>query len=110
MKTTAISLALVLLAGSLVIPVGLSEAQVVNQTVPLAPTNLSATAVSSSQINLSWTAPVNSTSSDVNGYRIQRNGTTLVNNTGTTQTSYTDTGLLAVHQQTYRVAAWNSAG
>jgi len=213
-KTTAISLALILLAGTLVAPIGFSEAQVSELTVPNPPTNLNATAVSTSQINLSWTAPVNSTVDQVNGYKIeirpfcsgsfsilvvnttntittysntglaegicyeyrvsahnvvgtslasnnaiattpdlptptsppsaptrlnvtalsktalkltwnapsntggapilgykiQRNGTTIVNNTGNTQTSYTNSGLLPAHQETYRVAAWNSAG
>jgi len=213
-KTTAISLALILLAGTLVVPIGFSQAQVSELTVPNPPTNLNATAVSTSQINLTWTAPVNSTQDQVNGYKIeirpscsgsfsvlvtnttnttttysntglaagicyeykvfahnpvgtslasnnaiattlnlppptsppnapkglnvtalsntalkltwnapsntggapilgykiQRNGTTIVNNTGNTQTSFTNSGLLAAHQETYRVAAWNSAG
>lgn len=212
MKTAGILLVTILLIGSLVTPIDFSEAQVSNQTVPAAPTNLNATAVSDSQINLSWIAPINSTQSQVSGYRIevkplcvgsfiilanttntntvysdtgltnstcyqykvfahnivgtslpsnnatattlqtptlrlpsaptalnvstisgtalkltwnapddqgsspiigyniQRNGTVIVNNTGTTQTSYTNTGLLFDHQQTYRVAAWNSVG
>jgi len=208
MKTMAISLALILLAGTLVVPIGFSEAQALELTVPNPPTNLVATAVSKTQINLSWAAPINSTTSQVNGYKIeirpfcsgsfsvlvanttntmttysntglaegicyeykvsainlagtgnasniasattwtvpsapttlnvtalsntalkltwnapsntggapilgykiQRNGTTIVNNTSNTQTNFTNSGLLAAHQQTYRVAAWNSAG
>ncbi len=116
MKATAISLALILLAGSLVIPVGLSEAQVSNQTVPLAPTNLSATAVSSSQINLSWTAPVNSTSSQVNGYKIEirpfctGSFVILVANTTTTVTTYSSTGLADGICYEYKVSAINPVG
>ena len=216
MKTTAFPLALILLAGTLVVPLGFSQAQASELTVPNPPRNLTTTAVSNTQINLSWTAPVNSTADHVNGYKIeirpfclgsfsvlvanttnttttysnsglaagicyeyrvlahnaggtslasnnaiattlqnpappittppsaptglnviplsntalkltwsapsntggasilgykiQRNGTTIVNNTSNTQTHFTNSGLLAAHQETYRVAAWNSAG
>lgn len=213
MKTTAFALALILLAGTLVVPIGFSQAQASELTVPNPPRNLTATAVSKTQINLSWTAPINSTADQVNGYKIeirpfclgsfsvlanttntttaysntglaegicyeyrvfaqnvvgtslasnnaiattlnpplptsppsaptglnvtalsntalkltwnlpsntggapilgykiQRNGTTIVNNTGNTKISFTNSGLLAAHQETYRVAAWNSAG
>ena len=215
MKTTAFPLALILLAGTLVVPLGFSQAQASELTVPNPPRNLNATAVSSAQINLSWAAPVNSTADHVNGYKIeirpfclgsfsvlvanttnttttysntglaagicyeykvlalnpagignasnsaiattlnlppspitppsaptglniiplsntalkltwsapsntggapilgykiQRNGTTIVNNTANTKTNFTNSGLLAAHQETYRVAAWNSAG
>lgn len=79
-------------------------------SVPAVPTNLNANAVSSSQINLSWLAPISSGGTPIIGYKILRNGTTLVNNTGTTITNYTNSGLLASHQQTYRIAAWNSVG
>src|SRR2546428_203828 len=73
------------------------------------PTGLTASVISSSQINLRWTAPTNTGGSAIIGYQIQRNGTVLVNNTASTQTSFNDTGLVKNHQQTYRVAAWNSA-
>jgi len=79
-------------------------------SVPSIPTNLNANAVSSSQINLSWLASSSSGGTPITGYKIQRNGTTLVNDTGTTITNYANTGLFASHQQTYRVAAWNSVG
>ena len=79
-------------------------------SVPSMPINLNANAVSSSQINLSWLAPVSSGGIPITGYKIQRNGTTLVNDTGTTITNYNDTELLASHLQTYHVAAWNSVG
>jgi len=73
-------------------------------TAPSVPT-LTATAVSSSQINLSWT-----TSSDnvgVTGYKIYRNGTYL---TTTTSTSYNNTGLTAATSYSYRVSAIDAAG
>src|SRR5437660_3334878 len=70
-----------------------------NVTVPSAPQNLQATAVSSSQINLLWSAPSNNRGSPVTGYEIDRSadgGTTwntIVSNTGTTATTYSDTNL-----------------
>ena len=79
-------------------------------SVPSAPRNLSPIVISSSQINLSWTAPSNNGGTSITGYLIQRNGTTIVSNTSSNQTIFTDTNLLPLHQQTYQVAAWNSIG
>ena len=99
MKTIAIQLTLILLAGTLVVPTGFSEAQVSELTVPNPPTNLNATAVSSAQINLSWPAPVNSTADQVNGYKIEirpfclGSFSVLVANTTNTTTTYSNTGL-----------------
>ena len=115
MKTTGLSLVLILLAGSLVAPIGFSVAQT-SQAVPAAPTNLSATAISSSQVNLSWTAPVNVTSSQVNGYKIEAStGCTgifspLVVNTTSTATAYSNTGLVSGICYQYRVSAINPIG
>src|SRR5207245_6038367 len=70
-------------------------------TAPGSPTGLSATTVSSSQINLSWTAPANNGGSAITGYKIERStdgGTTwtiLVANTANISTTYSDTGLTA---------------
>src|SRR2546427_409638 len=91
-------------------PVG--ESALSDESSPVqagSPTGLTASVISSSQINLRWTAPTNTGGSAIIGYQIQRNGTVLVNNTASTQTSFNDTGLVKNHQQTYRVAAWNSA-
>ncbi|TLX69493.1 MAG: fibronectin type III domain-containing protein, partial [Thaumarchaeota archaeon] len=85
-------------------------------TPPSPPTGLIATAVSSSQINLSWNAPTNNGGSPITGYMIERStdgGTTwstIVPNTGTTGTTYSDIGLSPSTAYTYRVSAINSAG
>jgi hypothetical protein len=84
-------------------------------TVPQSPTSLTASTVSSSQINLSWSAPANNGGSPVTGYKIERSsngGSTwsLLSNTGSTPTTYSDTGLTAGTTFTYRVSAINSVG
>src|SRR5437660_12410404 len=81
------------------------------QTALGPPTNLTATAVSSSQINLSWTAPASDGGSAITGYKIERstdggtNWSTLVANTGSTSTAYSDSGLSPGTTYTYRVSA-----
>ena len=72
---------------------------------PTTPTNLTATAVSSSQVNLAWTAAIDNIG--VTGYRVYRNGTQI--NTATT-TSYVDTGLQASTTYTYTLAAYDATG
>ncbi|HYL65699.1 MAG TPA: fibronectin type III domain-containing protein [Nitrosopumilaceae archaeon] len=85
-------------------------------TAPQPPTGLTATAASSSQINLSWTAPANNGGSAITGYKIERStdsGTTwstVIANTGSTATTYSDNGLAASTTYTYRVSAINSVG
>jgi hypothetical protein len=74
-------------------------------TPPTVPTGLTATAVSSSQINLSWTASTDNVG--VTGYDVYRGGTQV----GTSPTaSYSDTGLAASTSYTYTVAAYDAAG
>src|SRR5437899_6680188 len=74
------------------------------------PTNVTATAVSSSEIDLSWTAPT-AIGIVVSGYEIERStsgGLTwavLVTDTGSTATTYADTGLARSTLYTYRVHA-----
>ncbi|MFY9301349.1 MAG: fibronectin type III domain-containing protein [Candidatus Nitrosotenuis sp.] len=75
-----------------------------------APTGLVVTPVSSSSLRLAWNAPSDNGGSEITGYQIQRNGTILVANTANNQTTYLSTGLLPLHEQTYRVAAWNGVG
>jgi len=87
-----------------------------SSTPPSSPQNLSTTAVSSSQINLSWSAPSNNGGSPITGYKIERSTdsgstwSTSVSNTGSASTRYNDTGLSPSTTYTYRVSAINSAG
>jgi chitodextrinase len=74
-------------------------------TPPTTPTNLAGTAISSSQINLTWTASTDNVA--VTGYKIFRNGTQV----GTSPTnSYSDLGLAASTVYTYTVSAYDAAG
>jgi uncharacterized protein len=81
-----------------------------NGAVPAAPTSLQASAVSSSQINLSWTD--NSTNED--GFEVWRttgNGQhTVVVRTGPNVTSHSDTGLQPSTTYYYGVVAFNASG
>ena len=116
MKTTALSLVLILLAGTIVAPIGFSEAQVSEVTAPNPPTNLTATPVSNNQINLSWAAPINSTLDQVNGYKIEVSSHCsgsfgiLIANTTTTSTTYSNTGLVEGICYAYKVSAINPVG
>lgn len=93
-----------------------SATPVAPATVPGAPTGLTATAVSSSQIDLSWSAPIDDGGYPITGYMIERsvdNGatwSTVVANTGNTATTYSNTGLSPNTTYTYRVYAINSVG
>lgn len=82
---------------------------------PSAPTGLTATTISDTQINLSWTAPTDNGGSSITGYKIERKIGTgsysiLVPNTGSTATTYSDTGLTSGTTYIYRVSAINSVG
>lgn len=83
-----------------------------NATAPIAPSGLTATSISSSQIDLSWT---DNASTEI-GFAVQRRfpattgsweqvGVTLA---GTT--TFSDTGLAASSQYEYRVCAYNGGG
>ena len=78
---------------------------------PTAPTNLVATAISSSQINLSWT--VSSDNVGVTQYRIERcqggGCTNFVQIGTTTSTTFSDSGLAAKTRYRYRVRAADAA-
>ncbi|BBJ22708.1 fibronectin type III domain-containing protein [Candidatus Nitrotoga sp. AM1P] len=73
-------------------------------TAPTVPTGLSATPVSSAQINLSWAASTDNVG--VTGYKVYRGGT-LVGNP--TTTSFADTGLTAATSYSYTLAACDAA-
>jgi hypothetical protein len=72
---------------------------------PSIPTGLSATAVSSSQINLTWAASTDNVG--VTGYKVYRNGSQVGTSTTTT---YADTGLLPLTTYTYTVSAYDASG
>lgn len=95
-------------------PVGPSSSSNISSATTLstssAPTGLIVTPVFGSSLKLSWNAPANNGGTQILGYQIQRNGTVIVTNTGNNKTSYTDGNLPTLHQQTYRVAAWNNVG
>ncbi len=99
----------------------ITASNVVNATLdvtakPGAPTGLSATASGRTQINLSWNAPPDNGGAAIIGYRIQvsfdtgSNWVNLVENTGSTATTYTHTGLQNGTTYYYRVYAINSIG
>ncbi|GFE60848.1 fibronectin type III domain-containing protein [Geobacter sp. AOG2] len=70
-------------------------------TVPAAP---SVTSVSSTQVNLSWTASTDNVG--VSGYKIYRNGTQVGTSTATT---YQDTGLTPNTAYSYTLSAFDAA-
>src|SRR5262249_54309225 len=80
--------------------------------VPSAPSNLTATAKSSTQIDLSWGA--SSDAAGVTGYRVERcqgdSCSTFTQIAAPTTTSYSDTGLTPTTSYSYRVRAIDSAG
>ncbi len=82
----------------------IASAQTTDQP-PTIPTNLSASPVSPTQINLTWTASTSNVA--VTGYNIYRNGTQM----GTSTTNaYLDTDLTPATYYTYTVSAYDAAG
>ena len=79
---------------------------------PLAPTGLTATAVSSSQINLAWT----DNADNETGFKIERctgagcSDFDQIATVGANVTSYSNTGLGASTSYSYRVRAYNAGG
>jgi hypothetical protein len=80
--------------------------------VPAAPGNLAATAVSTSQVNLSWTDGAN----NEDGFKIERctdagcSNFAQIATVGANVTSYSNNGLSASTAYSYRVRAYNSGG
>ncbi len=93
----------VLLAGSTACSAG---------TPPVAPSNLSVSAASASQINLTWA----DNSTNESGFKIERcqgSGCTAfvqIATVGAGVTSYSDGSLASSTTYTYRVRAWNASG
>jgi len=81
-------------------------------TPPTAPSNLTATAASTSQINLSWTASTSTVG--LKNYIVQRcqgaGCTTFAQIAAPTGTTYSDTGLTAGTSYSYQVQAVDTAG
>jgi len=79
---------------------------------PTAPGSLTATAVSTSQINLSWTASTDNVA--VTGYKVERCSVAACSNFAQvatpTTTTFNDTGLTASTSYSYRVHATDAAG
>lgn len=85
----------------------------IDKAAPSAPTGLSLTVISPTQINLRWNAALDLPGdSGVSGYRIFRKvGTQALSQiAATTSTSYSNTGLAAATTYTYTVAASDNAG
>ena len=87
-----------------------------NARVPVAPTDLTASAASTTRITLSWSAPSDAAETGVTGYKIEvstdagDNWTDLVANTNSTDTRYAHTGLDPDDTRHYRVSAINPVG
>jgi chitodextrinase len=110
MKTTiSLKQALILTGAALATAAFAASASLVfaaaDTTPPTAPTALTATPVSVSQINLSWTASTDNVG--VAGYGVFRNGLQVAT---TSATSYSDTGLSAGTSYSYTVDAFDAAG
>jgi hypothetical protein len=86
-------------------------ASVTVTTIPTPPSNLTATAVSATKVNLSWT----DNSSNETGFKIQRSSNggkswTQIATVGQDVTTYSDTSVSRSKTYQYRVAAYNSLG
>ncbi|MCJ8305430.1 MAG: thrombospondin type 3 repeat-containing protein [Nitrosopumilus sp.] len=100
--------------------VGLSSSQSVTFTIntsaiPDAPTGLVANAVSPTQIDIVWSTPNNDGGSSITGYFIERNLNgagfiTLVSDTASALTTYSDKTLNPEDISQYRVSAINQIG
>jgi chitodextrinase len=86
-------------------PASATTPAAVDTTPPSVPTGLTASAVSSSQINLSWAA--SSDKVGVSGYRVFRDGAQIAT---TSATSFPNTGLSPSTTYSYAVAAFDAAG
>lgn len=75
-----------------------------DSSAPSIPTGLTATAISTSQINLSWTASTDNVA--VTGYQVFRDGLFIATSTANT---YSDTGLTVETAYTYTVTAFDAA-
>src|SRR5579864_3325728 len=106
---------LILLASVFIVLVGIwavapNLVQAMTPTPTITPTDLTATAVSPTQITLSWNAPTQNYGKTIIGYKIEQMLSTgiydtMLQNTGSTITTYSITGLTTDKTYTYRVSA-----
>ncbi|MEQ1802501.1 MAG: FG-GAP-like repeat-containing protein [Gammaproteobacteria bacterium] len=78
-------------------------------TDPTVPQSLGGTPVSTSRIDLAWSASTDAGGSGLSGYRIYRNGSSTALAT-VASPAYSDTGLAANTAYSYRVSAFDAAG
>jgi chitodextrinase/PKD repeat protein len=83
-----------------------TQAPAVDTTLPSTPAGLTATAASSSQINLSWTSATDNVG--VTGYNVYRGGIQIA--TLGAVTTFQNTGLTASTTYSYTVRAFDAAG
>ncbi len=74
---------------------------------PSVPTGLIATAVSCTQVNLVWTASIDTGGSGLVGYKVYRNGVQIAT---TALTSYSNTGLASSTSYSFTIAAYDGNG
>src|SRR5207237_405229 len=86
-------------------PVSATTPAAPDTTAPSTPTGLLASATSSSQINLSWSASTDNVA--VTGYKVFRNGVQIAT---TSALSYVNTGLSPATTYSFTVAAFDAAG
>ncbi len=85
-------------------------------SAPDAPTAIIATPISYNQIDLSWTAPANDGGSAIIGYMIERESPigggfqTIIGDTGSALTTYTNDNLLPETTYNYKISAINTLG
>jgi chitodextrinase len=92
-------------AGNTSAPSSTASATTQAATPPSIPTGLSASAISASQINLSWNASTDPVG--VTGYNVMRNSVLIA---AVSALTYANTGLSPSTTYTYTVAAFNAAG
>jgi chitodextrinase len=85
--------------------VSITTATSTDTTLPSAPTNLTATATTSNQINLAWTAATDNIG--VVGYTILRNNVIIANSASN---SFADMSVLPSTSYSYAVLAYDAAG
>ncbi len=102
--------------GTASIPASATTVDGSTNTIPSDPTGLNASANGPTTIDLSWTAPANTGGTAITGYHIEwsSDGTAgwadVIDDTESTSTTYSDTGLLGGATRHYRVYAINAQG